>query len=454
MDNNKILAERIARTVRDNGGRAYYVGGYVRDKLIGDKNLHLDLDIEVHGIPKDKLELLLNDIGDTIKVGKSFGIFKMAGYDIDVALPRREVSTGINHTDFNIIVDENIGTYGAAIRRDFTMNSVMEDILTGELIDHFGGVADIKNKVVRHVDDRTFSEDPLRVLRGAGFASRFDFTIDNSTRELCKKIDITKLSKERIFEELVKVFTKSNKPSKFFDELSSMNQLSYWFYEIEQLKSVEQNPTYHSEGNVYNHTMMVLDEGAKLRAKVKQPLNFMFSLLCHDLGKIVTTKVVGGKITSIRHEIEGIDLAKNLLKRFTNNKKLIQYVSNMVKLHMRPNICANDDSKVKVTNKMFYSSVEAVDLIYVAIADNRGRISTKHTVSPEEFLFKRLKIYEDIMSMPYVRGFDLIENGVKESENFSKIMEYATKLRLAGVEKKEALKQTISYAKQFDESKK
>ncbi len=453
MDSKKSIVKKIAISVKNNGGRTYYVGGYVRDKLMNTVDSSVDIDIEVHKISEQKLEAILDDIAQSVKVGKSFGIYKLPEYNVDVALPRTEISTGLSHRDFQIVVDENIGTYVASKRRDFTINSVMEDVLTGELIDHFGGVRDIHNGVIRHVDDSTFMEDPLRVLRAARFASRFHFDIHKETIELCKQIDITKLSKERVFEELIKVLLTSNKPSIFFDALYDMNHLHYWFYEIEQLKGVVQNKIYHAEGDVYTHTMMVLDEGVKYLDKVKQPMNYMFALLCHDLGKIVTTEEIDGRIRSLKHEIEGMKLSKRLLSRFTNNKRLIKYVSNMVREHMMPNMYSLDNSKIKVTNRMFYQSVEPNDLIYVALADNEGRISEQPVQSPEEFLLERLRMFREIMSRPHVTGKDLIDNGVKEGEDFSKILAYATTLRLAGVDKDSSLKQTLGYARKLREDK-
>lgn len=448
MNSKESIAKKIALSVQKSGGRAFYVGGYVRDKLMNrDVDATPDIDIEVHNISQDQLEVLLSEIVETINVGKSFGIIKLADYDIDIALPRRERSTGSKHRDFDVLVDEHIGTYTAAKRRDFTINSIMEDILTGELIDHFDGISDIKKGIIRHIDDSTFIEDPLRVLRAARFASTLQFAIDTNTLELCKTMDLRTLSKERIFDEVVKVFLKSKKPSVFFDELYSMNHLTYWFTEIEELKGIKQSSIYHAEGDVYTHTMMVLDEGAHYLSKVKEPVNYMFALLCHDLGKMITTEEVNGRIRSLKHELEGVHVAKQFLSRLTNNKRLIHYVENMVKHHMMPNMYALSHSKLKVTNRMFYHSVEPNDLIYIALADNKGRISTKPTMSSEDFLFDRLKQYHEIMKKPHVTGRDLIEHGLPENPHFSEIMAHATKLRLAGVDKEEALKQTLGFAR-------
>ena len=193
-------AEKIAKSVKDAGGRTFYVGGFVRDKLLGIENK--DVDIEVHGIEPDTLYSILESIGEPLSFGKSFGVYALKGEDLDIAMPRRERATGRGHRDFEIEVDPFIGTYAAAKRRDFTINALMEDVLTCEIIDHFGGREDLSRGVIRHIDDASFIEDPLRVLRAAQFAARFGFAVDPSTIELCRGIDLSALSRERVEEEL------------------------------------------------------------------------------------------------------------------------------------------------------------------------------------------------------------------------------------------------------------
>ena len=212
-----LLAKKIAEKVQELGGSTYYVGGCVRDKILGFDVK--DIDIEVHGITLDNLVAILDSLGKRKLVGESFGIFMLAGYNLDISIPRKESKIGVLHQDFDITIDPFIGTYKAALRRDFTINALMENVLTGEVIDHFGGIDDIKNKIIRHVNDETFKEDSLRVLRAFQFASRFGFEIDKKTLELCKEIDITNLPKERIEGELKKALLQGKKPSVFFDYL-------------------------------------------------------------------------------------------------------------------------------------------------------------------------------------------------------------------------------------------
>lgn len=443
MDDMKI-AVKLAELVAKKAGTAYFVGGYVRDKLMGREGK--DIDIEVHGISSDDLEKILDSFGSCMKIGESFGIYGIKGCCIDIALPRRERLCGNGHRDFDIISDPFIGTRKAALRRDFTINSLMENILTGEIIDHFGGADDIKNNIIRHVDDAAFPEDPLRVLRAAQFAARFEFEISDKTIFLCKGIDLSFLSKERIEAELMKALLKAEKPSLFFKSLFKMKQLSIWFTEVEKLIGVPQNSRYHMEGDVWNHTMMVLDEAAKYRKFVTYPYGFMMTALVHDFGKIICTETKNGVYHAYDHETKGLTIVSEFLHRITNEKRLIRYVLNMTELHMKPNVLANARSSVKATNKMFDKAVSPIDLIYIAQADDKGRKSLSKNVSTEKFLFERLNVYNAIMSRPYVTGKDLINAGLVPNERFGEILAYAHKLRLAGIEKESALKQIISYA--------
>lgn len=443
--NDYELALLIAKSVKELGGNVYFVGGYVRDKLLGINNK--DIDIEVHGITNVQLESVLDNIGERIFFGENFGVYSLKGTSIDIAMPRKEKQTGVKHTNFEITVDPFMGTYNACKRRDFTINALMQDVLTGEIIDHFNGQYHLKNKIIKHISDETFIEDPLRVLRAAQFAARFEFKIDEETINLCKKMDITTLPKERIETELKKALIKSKKPSIFFEELRKMNHLDYWFKELKDLIGVQQNPIYHSEGDVWVHTMKVLDEGVKFLKKINNQYYFLLSCITHDFGKYVCTKIIDGKIKSINHEIEGIPLVKSFLNRITYEKDLIKYVLNMTKLHMRPHTLANAKASIKATNKMFDESVDPIALICLANADRNGSISIDKHESNDKFLYKRLNIYYEYMSRPFVTGLDLIENGLIPNSNFSLILNYAHKLRLSGVKKETALKQTLAYAR-------
>ncbi len=430
----RLLAEKAASL----GGRTYYVGGCVRDALMGVKCG--DVDVEIHGINREELENVLDSMGKKLVMGKSFGIYKLAGVDVDIAMPRRERQTGEKHTDFDIEVDPFIGTEKAASRRDFTVNSIMRDVLTGEIVDHFGGVNDIDNKILRHTNDDSFTEDSLRVFRCAMFASRLGFAVSPDTVSLCRGMDVSSLSAERVNGETKKALLLSQKPSVYFETLREMGHLSVWYPELEALIGVGQDPTRHPEGDVWTHTMLVLDRAVKYREKAKDPYAFMLACISHDMGKAVSTETINGVIHAYGHETSGIPIAEKFVKRLTNEKGILRYVTNFVRLHMKPNITARASSAVKTTNRMFDESVDPIALIGFSECD-----SGKSDALP--WLEERYGIYLDYMSRPFVTGKDLIEAGAMPGEDFSALLAFAHKLRLAGVPKEQALRQTLKTKK-------
>lgn len=430
--NDLEAAALIAERADKAGGTVYFVGGYVRDEILGTENK--DIDIEIHGLSREKTEAILDSVGERLEYGKSFGIYGLRGLDLDIALPKAEKSDGF--TD----------TYEAARRRDFTINALMKNVMTGEIVDHFGGLEDIKKKLIRHTDDETFAEDPLRVLRAAQFAARFGFDIAAETISICRDTDISALSLERIMLELEKAMLKGKRPSVFWEQLRRMNQLDCWFPEVKALIGVSQNREHHLEGDAWTHTMMVIDEAAKRREYVKYPFGFMMTALCHDFGKAVCTTVADdGKIHSYEHEIQGLPLVQRFLERITSETRLIKYVLNMTELHMEPSIMANARSKMKKTNKLFDSAEEPYDLIQLAVCDGLGKLPK--CGDTEEFLMQRYGKFTEVMSRPYLMGRDLIEAGLNPSESFTEILGYAHKLRLAGLDKDDQLRQSLAYAR-------
>ncbi len=436
---------RIAHLIKEQGGRAYFVGGFVRDRLLGIESK--DIDIEVHGITPDTLEKILDTVGNRIEIGKSFGVYSLGGTNIDIAMPRKETANGRGHRDFKIDVEPFIGTQNAAKRRDFTINAIMQDILTGEIVDHFGGAKDLKGGILRHVNTDSFAEDPLRVLRAAQFAARFEFKMAPETLAICRGINLSSLSAERIFEELKKALLKAKKPSLFFENLRTMGHLSYWFPEVEKLIDVPQSTIYHKEGDVYTHTMMVLDEAAKMRDTAEEPVYFMLSALVHDFGKVTATKFYNGNYHATGHEEAGALMARTFLRRITSENALLEYVLNMTELHTKPRMLVEDNSSIKATNKMFDESVNPHDLIKLSMCDGLGKIPQKPMTHAEAFLIKRLEIYNEYMARPHVTGQDLINAGMSPGKEFSELLSFAHKMRLAGVMKETALSMIMAEAR-------
>lgn len=436
------LAKRIAADVAEKGGRVYYVGGYVRDELLGRKSK--DIDVEVYGITPGTLREVLARHGEVLDKGASFGVLGLRHSDLDIAMPRLERRVGEGHCDFDVSVDPFMSTKEASMRRDFTINAMMKDVLTGEIVDHWGGRTDLEKRIIRCVNARSFQEDALRAFRAAQFAARLEAQIDDATMALCARIDVTSVTHERVFEELSKALMKAQRPSIFFRELRRMGHLKEFFPEIERLIGVEQNPKYHPEGDVFEHTMLVLDAAAELRERAEQPLPFMLAALMHDLGKIVATQVqADGRITAYGHEVQGLDLIQTQMNRLTNHAKMIAYVLNMSQLHMRPNMMAANRSHRKKTRALFDLSVCPNDLILLARADATGKLDEPYNEAWESFLRERLEDYRRVLQRPMVSGRDLVAAGLKPGEAFSRILSRARQLHFSGIEKERALKQVL-----------
>lgn len=443
---DRLLAREIALRVNARGGRAMFVGGIVRDSLMGIESK--DIDIEVYGLQPAELKALLAETGEVLEKGASFGVFGLAHTNLDIAMPRREHCVGMGHKDFEVSVDPFMSTENASMRRDFTINAMMRDVLIGELTDHWGGQRDLEAGIIRHVSEKTFPEDPLRVFRGAQFAARLNAEIAPETIELCRRMDVSRLAKERVFDEMEKALIKADKPSVFFRLLRRIGHLKEFFPELEACIGVEQNPKYHPEGDVFEHTMLVIDCAAALRDRAEWPMGFMVSALFHDLGKVVATEVQeDGRITSYGHEVQGLEIVETQMRRLTNHAKLIEYVKNQMWLHMRPNTLAQCRSKKKKTRQLFDMSVCPRDLILLSRADASGKLDEPYRESNEVFLMERLEDYCKVMQRPMVTGQDLIAAGLKPGPEFSGWLERAKQLHFSGLDKKHALSQVLAEAR-------
>ena len=446
MTDDRALARRIAALAAREGGRAYYVGGCVRDALLGRENK--DVDIEVHGLPPGTLAAILDECGERVEKGASFGVWGLRHTGLDVAMPRRERATGRGHRDFAVDVDPYIGVREAARRRDFTVNALMRDVLTGEIEDPFGGLDDLHAGILRHVDGRTFGEDPLRVLRAAQFSARLGFSVAGETVELCRGMDLSALARERVMEELRKALDKSGRPSAFFRVLARMDQLAFWFPEVAALAETPQDPRFHPEGNVFEHTMRVLDEAAALRESAGRPGCFLFAALCHDFGKAETTaRHPDGRIHAYGHEAAGVPLAERFLSRLTDERALHAYVRNMVLLHMRPGALAAQGAGRKSYMRLFDGAVCPEDLILLFTADRLGSGADRNDRRAEETLRRELSAYRARMAEPWITAKDLTEAGIAPGPVYSAALSYAHRLRLSGVPLPDAKAQTLAFAR-------
>ena len=302
----------IATAVRDAGGRALVVGGWVRDRLLGIESANIDL--EVFGLQGDRVRLLLEAFGRVEAVGESFQVYKIGA--IDVSLPRRDSKAGRGHRGFVVTGDPDMSIEDAARRRDFTVNAVSWDPLTGDYFDPFDGRADLERRLLRVVDPRTFPDDSLRVLRAVQFAARFEFTLDEATRALCRGIPLDDLPSERIWGEIEKLLF-APRPSIGFALAMDLGIVDTLFPELQALARCPQEPEWHPEGDVWVHTLQVIDEARRRVEDLPRPqqIAVMLGAVCHDLGKPATTAVIDGRIRSMDHEEQGVPPAARLLDR-------------------------------------------------------------------------------------------------------------------------------------------
>ena len=426
-------AKYIAAEVEKEGGRAYYVGGCVRDSLLGRENK--DTDIEIYGLATDKIDRLLKRRFRVEIVGKSFGVWILKGCGFDVSMPRRERKVGEGHKAFAIEGDPFMSPREACARRDFTINAILRDILTGEIVDPFNGRADLERGILRHTSER-FGEDPLRVLRAMQFAARFDFCVAPETVALCAKIPFENLPQERVFEEWKKMLLKGIRISRGLDFLRDCSWVKY-FPELSACVGCPQDKEWHPEGDVFAHTGFCLDCFAKERiGDEREDLVVGFAVLCHDFGKPLCTKLdADGHIRSHGHDILGVKPAERFMNRLTREKSLIAEILPLVERHMAVldlwrNRCG--DAAIR----RLAGKVGRIDrLVRIDSADRGGRPPIVPDPSPQgEWILERAKALQiqDSAPKPILMGRHLIEMGFRPSPNFSKILTATYEAQLDG----------------------
>ena len=245
----------LARIFQEAGGRALLVGGAVRDALM--RRPVKDFDLEVHNLPSTRVLELLQGVCEVDTVGMSFGVIKVKHLDLDISLPRRENKTGAGHRGFLVELDPELTLAEAAARRDFTLNAIMYDPLSGEILDPHGGMADLEKKVLRHVSSH-FSEDPLRVLRGMQFAGRMAFDFAPETVQLCSEISQAELPLERIGSEWEKMLLQGKSISRGMAFLQQCRWIKY-YPELEALSP-----------DLWQNTLDLLEHCAQLRTNERQ----------------------------------------------------------------------------------------------------------------------------------------------------------------------------------------
>ena len=430
-------ARRIAELVSAEGGRALIVGGWVRDTLLGRPNK--DIDIEVYGVPADRLRTLLEQgIGPVNTVGESFTVYKVA--DVDVSLPRIESKIGRGHRAFAVTGDPALTQTEAARRRDFTINAILWDPLTGEYIDPFGGREDLGRGVLKAVDRETFPEDSLRVLRAVQFAARFEFQLDPGTRELCARIPLDDLPAERIWGEIEKLLLQARRPSLGLTLALELGVLDKLFPEIKALVGCEQEPDWHPEGDVWVHTLMVVDQA---RSRIDdlaraQQITVMLGALLHDVGKPPTTAYVDGRIRSIDHEQAGVDPALRVLDRLNVHSidgfDVRHHVTGIVAHHLKP--LSFFKSVTPVGDGAFRRLAQKVDLellARVAKSDCLGRTGTFDCSGIDWFAGRARELgVEHKAPEPILKGRHLLDLGVAPGPRMGAILREVYERQLDG----------------------
>ena len=355
----------IANKIKEKGGRLYLVGGALRDELLGRKAY--DEDYVVVGLSKEEFEKLFPN---NFKRGKSFNVYDLENKEF--ALARKEKKIGLGHKEFDIISSKEVTIEEDLSRRDITINAIAKDVITGQIIDPYGGKKDLERKMIRATTN-AFIEDPLRVYRVARFASSLNFKVEEETLKMMNELkdELNTLSEERVFEEFKKAL-KTDKPSIFFNILKKANVLEIHFKEIYDLIGSIQPIEYHPEGDSYNHTMLVVDKSAMLT----EDLKIRFSALVHDLGKGITPKEMLPH--HYGHDKNGVELVEKFGKRLKMPSSWIKCGKVASKEHMLGGIFDKMSAKKQVDFITRVSkSILGLDGLKIVVVCDRWRDKEK-----------------------------------------------------------------------------
>jgi len=442
----------VVNSVKDAGGRALVVGGWVRDRLMGRPSK--DVDLEVYGLSAEQLRRVLAAFGPVNAVGESFTVYKVA--DIDIALPRRESKTGRGHKGFEVHGDPDLSPREAARRRDFTINAIGWDPLTGDYVDPFDGRGDIDRRVLRAVDPATFPEDSLRVLRAIQFAARFEFQLDPETEALCRGIPLDDLPAERIWGEMEKLLLQARRPSIGFALALRLGIIDRLFPEMRALVGCPQEPEWHPEGDVWVHTLMVIDEARTRIDDLARPqqVAVMLGAVCHDLGKPPTTAFVDGRIRSIDHEQAGVEPATALLDRLNihtmDGFDVRKQVLGITAHHLKPGMFGM--SKTPVSDGAFRRLAQKVDLellARVAKSDCMGRSGGFDCSAMDWFLERARQLgVQHAPPAPLVLGRHLLALGMKPGPRIGELLRAIYERQLDGTVT--TTEQGIAFAREYN----
>jgi tRNA nucleotidyltransferase (CCA-adding enzyme) len=436
MSEAQERATAIAAAARDVGGRALIVGGWVRDRLMGTDSA--DVDVEVFGVAAQRLRELLEEFGRVEAVGESFQVYKVGG--IDVSLPRRDSKAGRGHRGFVVSGDPDMTIAEAARRRDFTVNAMSWDPLTGEYLDPFDGRRDLDRRVLRIVDPATFADDSLRVLRAVQLAARFGFVLDDRTRAICREMPLDDLPAERVWGEVEKLLF-APRPSIGFALAMDLGVVERLFPELHALAGCQQEPEWHPEGDVWVHTLQVIDQARTRLDGLPRPqqIAVMLGAVCHDLGKPATTAFIDGRIRSMDHEEQGVAPTLALLDRLNvhtiDGYDVRAQVAGLTAQHLKPG------SWYKVRDEVgdgaFRRLAHKVDLellARVAVSDCLGREPGRFDCRAMEWFLDRARALgvEHRPPAPILLGRHLLALGMKPGPRMGEILKAVYERQMDG----------------------
>ena len=454
----------ITEQIKKHNGTCYLVGGAVRDIFLG---IFLkDIDIEIHGIPFELLAKIIDPILPVFEAGKSFGILKAIDYPFDFSVPRTDSSGRHPSVDIN----PDMGIEMALKRRDLTFNAMAINIETFELVDPYNGLADLTAGIIRATDTTLFAEDPLRFFRIMKFVSRFGMTVEPATEKICSRIDISLVSQERIESEFDGLLLQSQRPSLGIRWLHRMGRLSDVLPELAATFMIDQEKDWHPEGSVFEHLMQTLDAAADLMHNSKDfttqevlinildnnrthKLIFLYSALCHDLGKVATTRCIDGRLRSWGHDEAGVAPTKSMLQRITGRKKIIDAVLSLVKYHMRPGQLVSQKSSASAYKRLADQLHEPLSLGFLALLFQADRLG-RNGVSSMPLKIQEIEIEQFIAGAekagvlyakeePLLTGKDFLDR-VTAGPELGRLVKKAYEIQLlsAGITK-EALKEKV-----------
>jgi tRNA nucleotidyltransferase (CCA-adding enzyme) len=426
----------LAQAYKKIGGMALLVGGAVRDFVMGTEPN--DLDIEVYGLGEYEIKRVLIAHGFRAEaVGDSFGVIqaKRDDLEIDVSPPRRENKVGRGHKGFIVTCDPSMTPKEAAARRDFTINSMAQNILTGEIIDPWDGRGDLEQGILRGTSEH-FSEDPLRVLRGVRFAGRFGFSFDPRTALECRSIvgEASSLATDRIWGEWRKLLD----TGKFWGHaMSALMDSGWWvlYPELQAMYGTRQDPKWHPEGDVWEHTKKVTGAMAFVASERPDKVQLVLAALCHDMGKPCCT---GSDFTAPGHAQKGAEIAEQFLERIhapaqVNGLPVKEIVLPLVQEHMlQEEVAASDKAVRRLAVRLGKASVEQLSL--VIMADRLGRkAKPSDRTFPGELcaVAERLAVAQEAPK-PLVMGRDLIPLGWKQGKEMGDFLREAFEAQLDG----------------------